>query len=88
LLVRVRDRFGRWLGRASLEGFEAVAAGVLGEVDDRLEKIELVMSCASTGKNYPNLQSLHLISDNSPFLLIGVSLRFLDVCVCLLYGFE
>jgi hypothetical protein len=50
LLVRVRDRLGRWLGHASLEGFEAVAAGVLGEVDDRLERIELVMSYASIGK--------------------------------------
>ena len=50
LLVRVRDRLRRWLGRASLEGFEAVAAGVLGEVDDRLERIELVLRYASIGK--------------------------------------
>lgn len=50
LFVRVRDRLGRRLGRASLKGFEAVAAGVLGEVDDRLKRIELVMTYARVGK--------------------------------------
>ena len=50
LPIRVRERLGRWLSRASLEGFEAVAAGVLGEVDDRLERIELVMGYARIGK--------------------------------------
>ena len=50
LFVRVRDRLGRRLGRASSKGFEAVTAGVLGEVDDRLKRIELAMTYARVGK--------------------------------------
>jgi hypothetical protein len=84
LLIRVWDGLGRRLSCASLEGFEAVAASVLREVDDWLDGVVLVMSHGSIGRSYTNLQDLHLVSDNSPLLLIGVPLRFLDICVCLL----
>jgi hypothetical protein len=39
LLVRVRNGFGRWLSCTSLEGFEAVAASILGEIDDWLDAL-------------------------------------------------
>lgn len=67
-----------------MEGFEALAAGILGEVDDWLDSGELTMSHGTSGQSSTDLQDLHLIGNNTPLLLVRVPLRFLDICVCLL----